>query len=228
MHRPVLSLFPGWGLLDRAFEAEGFTVVRGPDLLWGGDAARFRGTRGAYQGVIGGPPCQRHSRARAMLKNSKAVDMIPEFVRIVGECAPEWVVMENVSGVIGHEMIPKAWIPTLLRDCDCGGETVRQRVFWTWPFLLMAPGGKWSGQAALSVMATTGRRGGGSYSKDKGFLPGTLPLEEYERLQGVPGATKELRRAGGSKRLAVHMLGNGVPLALGRHVARAVRAAVGG
>jgi len=27
----VLSLFPGIGLLDRAFEEEGFTVVRGPD-----------------------------------------------------------------------------------------------------------------------------------------------------------------------------------------------------
>ena len=30
----VLSLFPGIGLLDMAFEAEGFCVVRGPpDLL---------------------------------------------------------------------------------------------------------------------------------------------------------------------------------------------------
>jgi hypothetical protein len=33
----VLSLFPGIGLLDLAFEEEGFCVVRGPDLLWGGD-----------------------------------------------------------------------------------------------------------------------------------------------------------------------------------------------
>jgi hypothetical protein len=31
---PVLSLFPGIGLLDRAFEECGFMVVRGPDLLW--------------------------------------------------------------------------------------------------------------------------------------------------------------------------------------------------
>ena len=33
----MLSLFPGIGLLDMAFEEEGFCVVRGPDLLWGGD-----------------------------------------------------------------------------------------------------------------------------------------------------------------------------------------------
>jgi len=34
---PVLSLFPGIGLLDSAFEEQGFTVVRGPDLLWSDD-----------------------------------------------------------------------------------------------------------------------------------------------------------------------------------------------
>ena len=33
----VLSVFPGIGLLDMAFELEGFCVVRGPDLLWGGE-----------------------------------------------------------------------------------------------------------------------------------------------------------------------------------------------
>jgi DNA (cytosine-5)-methyltransferase 1 len=41
----VLSLFPGIGLFDMAFEAEGFCVVRGPDLLWGGtciDSTRLR------------------------------------------------------------------------------------------------------------------------------------------------------------------------------------------
>lgn len=36
MTQLVLSLFPGVGLLDMAFEEEGFCVVRGPDLLWGG------------------------------------------------------------------------------------------------------------------------------------------------------------------------------------------------
>lgn len=29
----VLSLFPGIGLLDMAFEAEGYCVVRGPDKI---------------------------------------------------------------------------------------------------------------------------------------------------------------------------------------------------
>lgn len=54
----VLSLFPGIGLLDLAFEEEGFCVVRGPDLLWGGDVRRFHPPAGKFDGVIGGPPCQ--------------------------------------------------------------------------------------------------------------------------------------------------------------------------
>lgn len=57
----VLSLFPGIGLLDMAFEEEGFCVVRGPDLLWGGDIRRFHPPSGRFDGVIGGPPCQRFS-----------------------------------------------------------------------------------------------------------------------------------------------------------------------
>ena len=41
----VLSLFPGIGLLDMAFELEGFCVVRGPDVLWGGDIKRLAVSR---------------------------------------------------------------------------------------------------------------------------------------------------------------------------------------
>ena len=57
----VLSLFPGIGLLDMAFAEEGFCIVRGPDLLWGGDIRRFH-PPAVFDGVIGGPPCQAFSR----------------------------------------------------------------------------------------------------------------------------------------------------------------------
>jgi DNA (cytosine-5)-methyltransferase 1 len=57
----VLSLFPGIGLLDLAFEEEGFCVVRGPDVLWGGDVRRFHPPAGKFYGIIGGPPCQSFS-----------------------------------------------------------------------------------------------------------------------------------------------------------------------
>ena len=66
----VLSLFPGIGLLDMAFEEAGFCVVRGPDLLWGGDVRTFHVPAGRFDGVIGGPPCQAFSRLRHL--NPKA------------------------------------------------------------------------------------------------------------------------------------------------------------
>lgn len=222
----VLSLFPGLGLLDAAFEAEGFCVVRGPDILWGGDIRRFHPPPGRFDGVIGGPPCQAHSTAREILNTSVAVDLIPEFVRCVRESGASWCVMENVLGAMHHKAIPAEWDSVILRDWDCGGETARKRAFWLWPMTLLSNGRR-AGQPSLSVLASTAKKGKSQYAADKRFLPGNLPLAEYERLQGVPDVTAGLMAAGSSKYFAVHLLGNGVPLAMGRTVARAVAAAVG-
>ena len=96
----VLSLFPGIGLLDRAFEDEGFCVVRGPDYLWGGDVRSFHPPEGKFEGVIGGPPCQMFSRLSAIVRSKgiepKFGNLIPEFERCVLEAAPHWWLMENV------------------------------------------------------------------------------------------------------------------------------------
>jgi DNA (cytosine-5)-methyltransferase 1 len=224
MNELVLSLFPGLNLLGKAFEEEGFCVVRGPDLLWGGDVKRFHPPARTFAGVIGGPPCQIFSQSQNITGVAKArVDLIPEYIRVIREAQPDFVVMENVCQALGHGDVPPEWFPAVLRDFDCGGETNRTRAFWTWPFMLLAPGRR-SGKASLSVMASTAKRGRTSaYANDKRFLPGDLPIEEYERLQGWPGITAEFTKAGASKRLAVHLLGNGVPRALGRTVAQAAR-----
>ena len=104
----VLSLFPGLGLLDRAFEAEGFTVVRGPDVLWGGDVRRFNPPAGKFDGVIGGPPCQSFSPlanlVRAKGYEPRFGNLIPEFERCVDEARPLWFLMEEV---------PQAPIPSV-------------------------------------------------------------------------------------------------------------------
>ena len=57
----VLSLFPGLGVLDKAFEEAGWCVVRGPDVIWAGDVRDFNPPPGHFHGVIGGPPCQSFS-----------------------------------------------------------------------------------------------------------------------------------------------------------------------
>src|SRR2546430_5458831 len=95
----VLSLFPGIGLLDQAFEQEGFCIVRGPDLLWGGNIKRFHPPAGRFDGIIGGPPCQAFSRLRYVVEHNGgkiAENLIPEFERCIAEAQPAWFLMENV------------------------------------------------------------------------------------------------------------------------------------
>lgn len=60
----VLSLFPGIDLLGKGFEAEGFCVIRGPDLLFGGDVREFHVPANRFDAIIGCPPCPDFSKAR--------------------------------------------------------------------------------------------------------------------------------------------------------------------
>ncbi len=101
MNQLVLSLFPGIGMLDMAFEEFGFCVVRGPDVLWGGDVKRFHPPAERFNGVIGGPPCQggstlRHIVAHVYGPDKVAENLIPEYERCVAEAQPDWFLMENV------------------------------------------------------------------------------------------------------------------------------------
>jgi hypothetical protein len=73
----VLSIFPGIDGLGRAFEELGYCVVRGPDVLWGGDVRRFHPPAGVFAGVIGGrrasaSPLWRESIGRSDASRSTA------------------------------------------------------------------------------------------------------------------------------------------------------------
>lgn len=95
----VLDVPPGIGLLGMAFEAEGYCVVNGPDLLWGRDMRGWHPVKGAFEGVIGGPPCPEFSPLRHLIKahgyETKHGNLIPEFERIAKEASPDWVLMEE-------------------------------------------------------------------------------------------------------------------------------------
>lgn len=77
------------------------------------------------------------------------------------------------------------------------------------------------GDPEYSVMATTWKRGASKYCDDKGFLKGNYPLEYYAKLQGYD--ITGLINAGFSRRTIIHLLGNGVPTAMGRYVAKQVK-----
>lgn len=229
----ILELFPGAGLFGKAFESLGATVVRAPDILWGGDVRDFRGVRGKFDGIIGGPPCQFASRAA--VNGSKAVNLIPEFVRLVDECAPRWAVMENI-----REAKPYAprWDYVFLRDWDCGGFTHRRRGFWFYGVdAPPAPAGR-TGTPEYSVLASNWNRRG--RTKLHGHLH--LTPQRAAELQGFPQlADKIIKCQPGWLRedgkwdgvsafsrdvLATHMLGNGVTAATGRYIAQYVTAMI--
>ena len=245
----VLSLFPGVGLLDMAFEEQGFCVVRGPDLLWGGDIHRFHPPAGVFDGVIGGPPCQAFSRLRHLVHaqgRETAPDLIPEFVRCVDEAQPVWWLMENVPECPGVAIEGYRVVRQLVQDAWVGGETRRLRAFWfgtrdgrmlviDWPALhrpdpeptVLASGGTnptpvaigGSGKVKRTKRAIETRKGASA----SGYNTAAY-LHQAIAHQGLPDGV--LDHAPFTVAGKIKCIGNGVPLAMGRAVAKAVQRAM--
>ncbi|BBF93360.1 DNA cytosine methyltransferase [Blastochloris tepida] len=236
----VLSLFPGIGLLDRAFEEAGFCVVRGPDLLWGGDVRRFHAPAGRFDGVIGGPPCQAHSSFAGFVRqagHTPACDLIPEFARVVEEAAPAWFLMENVRSAPSPATPSYGQTRLLVNARHVGSPQHRVRAFvfgqrgadaprfhvetealepFDWCNTVLASGGVKPG--------TEGRRG--SRRGNEYGYHGAKALAHALEAQGLPPdflAEAPFTNAG-----KFRVVGNGVPLPLGRAIAAAVRNAVAG
>jgi DNA (cytosine-5)-methyltransferase 1 len=224
----VLSLFPGIGLLDMAFEEEGFCVVRGPDLLWGGDVKRFNPPAGRFDGVIGGPPCQFASTLAGLVRHNGLEvkeNLIPEYERCVSAACPAWFLMENVR----HAPLPN--VPgylvnaILVRDVWCGGETMRLRRFSFGTrdgrvlpvdtLALHRPDPEPAALASGSAWDYETKRPAGTKSR--------ATFENHKRLQGLP---REFDIPPFTVAAKVMAVGNGVPLAMGRAIARAVNRAL--
>jgi DNA (cytosine-5)-methyltransferase 1 len=235
----VLSLFPGIGLLDRAFEEEGFTVVRGPDVLWGGDVRRFHPPPGVFAGVIGGPPCQPFSRLRHMFENqgrqSRHDNLIPEYERVVAEAQPEWFVMEEVPaapepGVAGYrvrsQILNNRWFG---EDFGADQERVRRISFGTrdghpLPLEVAALLSPVYEQAVVGdARPVAVKMGGGGKLKTSLGRP-RRSIARMCELQGLPpDFADEMPFTETAKR---RVIGNGVPSHLGRAIARAVKRAM--
>lgn len=205
----VLSLFPGVGLLDRAFEAVGLSTFRGPDKLWGGDVRRFHVPAGHFWGVIGGPPCQEFSGLRRSKPTGHGVQMLAEFRRVVSDAEPEWWLLENVATVPDVRIegyswqridVDQAWyVPvSRLRHIQFGSRSGRT---------LQIPRGDRQPNPEPCALACDDR-----------------PWPVVRRLQGLPD---DYELPGFTRAGAVAAVGNGVPIVLGRVLARAVLAAYG-
>ncbi|OQS44388.1 hypothetical protein B0T49_21725 [Chromobacterium violaceum] len=129
MQSLVLSLFPGIDLFGRGFEAEGFCVVRGPDIIYGSDVRLFHPVPGRFDGVIGGPPCPDFSRAQRGEPTGYGVEMLEEFRRCVVAAAPLWWLMENVSGVPDMRIDGYSHQRIDINASECGLQQNRLRHF---------------------------------------------------------------------------------------------------
>lgn len=246
----ILSIFPGIDLLGRAFEEAGCCMVRGPDVLWGGDVRSFHPPAGRFDGVIGGPPCQMFSSLRHIIKANghrpRFGNLIPEFERVVAEARPAWWLMENVKDAPIPAVAGYAAWPTLLNNRQFGQGQNRVR---RWTFGVQGPAYKvlmietelWE-QAEYEPAACGGhsgtlarvdRRRVGKPGSVREYRTGSACLgknlktnwafAELKRAQGLPegfdlpGMTVEAK---------CKAVGNGVPMAMGRAVAKAVLEAV--
>lgn len=235
MNELILSLFPGIGLLDMAFEEQGFCLVRGPDQLWGGDIKRFHPPANRFDGIIGGPPCQCFSQLRYLVRHNgyqiKSENLIPEFERCIQEAQLTWFLLENVKDAPIPKLSGYAIQSLLINNRHCGGEQSRLRrisfgikgrlvnllrylefpVFEpidTAPTVCASGGIKISLQSKRSGYRT---RGGKT----------TNALKESLRLQGLP--ENFLDHAPFTLKGKHLVVGNGVPLPLGRAIAKAIR-----
>lgn len=255
MNGLVLSLFPGIGLLDMAFEQEGFCIVRGPDVLWGGDIRRFHPPTGTFDGVIGGPPCQCFSRLARMVRHNgyepKFGNLIPEFERVVTEAAPRWFVMENVPEApvpsnVSRDGAELYRIETFVlnnRHCyaEDGQPAIQHRLRrWSWGYR-GAHNPLCLDLAALEnidfAYAATGGSSrpialGGSgkpkrYRDGKGSMSrNAKSAAAFSEIRRKQGLPDDYELPGFTVEAKCKALGNGVPLPMGRAIAQAVRGAL--
>lgn len=209
----VLSLFTGVGLLDRAFREAGFCVVSAGDLIYGQDIRHFKGIKGRFDGIIGGSPCQTFSdanRDRPVGENHYGFQMIDEYKRIVKECDSSWYLFENVRNapnviVDGYDHqridINQAWYSDVhrLRHIQFGHKEGK-KIQWERGFVTHRP---------LKSCALA--------SDDRSFRE-LCSLQGLEDDFDLPDFTVK-----GKKK----MVGNGVPLVMGRVIANAVRDCIG-
>jgi DNA (cytosine-5)-methyltransferase 1 len=206
----ILSLFPGIDLLGRGFEAAGYCVVRGPDLLWGGNIRDFHPPAGKFDGVIGGSPCQDFSKARRSAPTGYSLEMLREFARVIIESRPGWWLLENVP-TVPDVAIPNYTVQRLdLNANECGSKQNRLRHFQFGSLrelVLVPPRAPTNPTQSPTCLASEGKRSS------------RRTWEDFCELQGLP---RNFELPGLTLHARYQAVGNGVHLAVAHTLAVSV------
>jgi len=210
----ILSLFPGIDILGRGFETAGYCVVRGPDLLWGGDIRKFHPPIGKFEGIICGSPCQDFSKARRSPPTGYGMEMLKEFARVIIETRPGWWLLENVP-TVPNITIPGYTVQRLdLNANECGSTQNRLRHFQFGSLrgLVLVPprAPPNSTQSQPSCLASEGKR------------PSRRTWEKFCELQGLP---RDFDLPGLTLHARYQAVGNGVHLAVAHTLAVSIQVA---
>ena len=233
---------PGIDLLGYAFKQEGFWVVQGGDVIFGGDVRNEHYPPGKFDGIISGPPCQCFSRLAHMVRHNgyepKFGNLIPEFERCCLEAWPAWWLMENVPDAPLPMVAGYAAWSTLLNNRQLGEVQNRVRR-WTFgvrgtkrkplmietvalepiQFEYAATGGS---QQAVPIAMNRGMKIKAAKSRLPFNTKSANAFAELCRKQGLPAG---FDLPGFTVEGKCKAVGNGVPLAMGRALAKAVKEA---
>lgn len=228
------------------FEEHGFCVVRGPDLLWGGDIKDFHPPRGVFDGVIGGPPCQMFSRLVYIVRHNGyqvSENLVPEYERVIGEAQPRWFVMENVieaplPNIAGYEVdgsvLDNRWlggVQSRKHRFSFGTRDGRGLHYRT----VVLENGDWDYRVCASdfrrtpvkLLAGGKQRAGGLHKYRKGSLATrgrARNMAQTLELQGL--ADDFFAHAPWTMKAKGEAIGNAVALPMARELGRAVREAL--
>lgn len=178
--------------------------------------------RGRVAGIIGGFPCQDLSVAgkRAGIDGAKS-GLWAEYARIIRDVRPDWVFIENVSGLLDNEPMRRVlgdlsglgfdaeWLS--LRASDVGASHGRKRIFiladsergafqrWRGPCIIPCAAGTLEGSAQQREWSrnATGDLGKGMANAGGGQLQESW--RESERRNGARSGSPDLGNAAGGR-----------------------------
>lgn len=216
----VLSLFPGVGLFDKAFEECGICIVRAPDLIHGGDVTQWHWPRArSIEGIIAGPPCQGFSVANSQRTNDqhpsviKSRELLTLTVQIIEHCEPRWAIIENVPNVPDVIVYGRKLQRIAINDFECGGSQLR------WRAIQFYHRDGWILRPQRVNDRSTNRR--------IGRRPEAITTKPTSRHQTFAeqcrrqGLESPLSLSGWTREAKFRAVGNGVPLSIGRSIAAA-------
>lgn len=207
----VLSLFPGIDMLGMGFEAEGFCIVRGPDLVWGGDIRSFTPPAGVFDGIIGGSPCQDFSKKRFAPPTGYGLKMLEQYARCVLAARPNWFVLENVPGVPDIEIEGYTVQRLDLKASEFGLNQSRLRHIQF---------GSVAGQSLVIPREENGTDLEPCCMATEGEKADRRTWADFCQLQGLP---PNFKLPGMTISARYRAVGNGVPVPMAAAVARAIK-----